>query len=93
MKRSAEKKCVSPICMQPWTNDGHLTCTRQAMRLTCRKVDALYECCNAFYKEQGEEATTTSCPKYSLLKYDSAFYIGKRSDSRRLKMKQRAQTS
>ncbi|KAF1838080.1 DUF1903-domain-containing protein [Decorospora gaudefroyi] len=35
----------------------------------CRKeVDALYECCNAFYKENGQEASTVSCPKYSLLK-------------------------
>ncbi|KAF2800066.1 DUF1903-domain-containing protein [Melanomma pulvis-pyrius CBS 109.77] len=43
----------------------------------CRKeVDALYECCNAFYKERGDEASTASCPKVSLL---------------RLKMKQRSQ--
>ncbi|KAF1937202.1 DUF1903-domain-containing protein [Clathrospora elynae] len=43
----------------------------------CRKeVDALYECCNAFYKDKGEHASTVSCPKYSLLK---------------LKMKQRAE--
>ncbi|KAH7398422.1 hypothetical protein BKA66DRAFT_202824 [Pyrenochaeta sp. MPI-SDFR-AT-0127] len=42
------------------------------------QVDALYECCNAFYNEKGEEASTVSCPKYSLLK---------------LKMKQRAQES
>ena len=43
----------------------------------CRKeIDALYECCNAFYVEKGDEATTVSCPKASLL---------------RLKMKQRAQ--
>ncbi|EUC50571.1 hypothetical protein COCMIDRAFT_32092 [Bipolaris oryzae ATCC 44560] len=35
----------------------------------CRKeVDALYECCNAFYERQGEKASTVSCPKYSLLK-------------------------
>ncbi|KAF1966158.1 DUF1903-domain-containing protein, partial [Bimuria novae-zelandiae CBS 107.79] len=43
----------------------------------CRKeVDALYECCNAFYQEKGESASTASCPKYSLLK---------------LKMKQRSE--
>ncbi|KAF2198273.1 DUF1903-domain-containing protein [Delitschia confertaspora ATCC 74209] len=43
----------------------------------CRKeVDALYECCNAFYKEEGDAASTVSCPKASLL---------------RLKMKQRSQ--
>ena len=39
-------------------------------------VDALYECCNAFYKDKGEEATTESCPKPNLL---------------RLKMKQRVE--
>ncbi|CBX94012.1 hypothetical protein IAQ61_003886 [Plenodomus lingam] len=34
----------------------------------CKKeIDALYECCNAFYKERGENASTVSCPKYSLL--------------------------
>lgn len=33
------------------------------------KVDALYECCNAFYKENGDNATTVSCPKASLLRY------------------------
>lgn len=34
------------------------------------QVDALYECCNAFYQEKGETASTVSCPKYTLLKYD-----------------------
>jgi len=43
----------------------------------CRaQVDALYECCNAFYNEKGDEAKSVSCPKASLL---------------RLKMKQRAE--
>ncbi|KAJ9292541.1 hypothetical protein DTO271G3_8698 [Paecilomyces variotii] len=32
------------------------------------QLDALYECCNAFYKERGEDAQTPSCPKPSLLK-------------------------
>lgn len=31
-------------------------------------VDALYECCNAFYQEKGEDAHTSACPKASLLK-------------------------
>lgn len=31
-------------------------------------VDALYECCEAFYKANGDEASTVSCPKASLLK-------------------------
>ncbi|KAJ4505239.1 Cx9C motif-containing protein 4, mitochondrial [Exophiala dermatitidis] len=39
-------------------------------------IDALYECCNEFYKRQGDEATTASCPKPKLL---------------RVKMKQRGQ--
>lgn len=31
-------------------------------------VDALYECCNAFYQDKGDDATTTSCPKPKLLR-------------------------
>ncbi|KEQ73958.1 DUF1903-domain-containing protein [Aureobasidium namibiae CBS 147.97] len=43
----------------------------------CQKqIDALYECCNAFYEKNGDSASTLSCPKAGLL---------------RLKMKQRAQ--
>ncbi|OTA81693.1 hypothetical protein M434DRAFT_401280, partial [Hypoxylon sp. CO27-5] len=37
-------------------------------------IDALYECCDAFYQKYGDSATSASCPKASLL---------------RLKMKQR----
>jgi hypothetical protein len=33
------------------------------------KVDALYECCNAFYKAEGENASTVSCPKANLLRH------------------------
>ena len=40
------------------------------------QIDALYECCNAFYQANGDDAKTVSCPKAGLL---------------RLKMKQRAQ--
>lgn len=32
------------------------------------QIDALYECCNVFYKRQGEDAKTVSCPKVALLK-------------------------
>lgn len=39
-------------------------------------IDALYECCDAFYRKNGDEASTVSCPKANLLK---------------LKMKQRRQ--
>lgn len=31
-------------------------------------IDALYECCNEFYKRKGDDATTTACPKPSLLR-------------------------
>ncbi|KAI9882789.1 MAG: hypothetical protein M1823_005468 [Watsoniomyces obsoletus] len=42
----------------------------------CRKeIDALYDCCNTFYLQHGDDAKMVSCPKASLL---------------RLKMKQRA---
>ncbi|KAK7951161.1 uncharacterized protein PG986_006889 [Apiospora aurea] len=37
-------------------------------------VDSLYECCDALYKNKGDNATSASCPKADLL---------------RLKMKQR----
>lgn len=33
-----------------------------------RLVDALYECCQAFYDRQGLGASTISCPKPSVLK-------------------------
>jgi hypothetical protein len=42
------------------------------------QVDALYECCNAFYQQRGDDASVVSCPKASLL---------------RLKMKQRAEAA
>lgn len=31
-------------------------------------IDALYECCYAYYKGKGDDATTTSCPKPQLLR-------------------------
>lgn len=35
----------------------------------CTKlVDALYECCQAFYDKHGDGATTVSCPKPNLLR-------------------------
>ncbi|KAJ5224625.1 uncharacterized protein N7469_008128 [Penicillium citrinum] len=42
------------------------------------QIDALYECCNAFYQKNGDQASVVSCPKPELL---------------RLKMKQRAQAA
>ena len=41
-------------------------------------IDALYECCEAFYRKNGDGATSTSCPKPDLL---------------RLKIKQRKEKS
>lgn len=38
--------------------------------LTALKVDALYECCNAFYKERGDDARCVTCPKPDLLRWD-----------------------
>ncbi|GAB1311154.1 Cx9C motif-containing protein 4, mitochondrial [Madurella fahalii] len=35
----------------------------------CAKfVDALYECCQAFYERNGDNAVTVSCPKANLLR-------------------------
>ncbi|KAI1209470.1 DUF1903-domain-containing protein [Annulohypoxylon truncatum] len=31
-------------------------------------IDALYECCDAFYRKHGDNATSASCPKASLLR-------------------------
>ncbi|KAI5862675.1 DUF1903-domain-containing protein [Durotheca rogersii] len=31
-------------------------------------IDALYECCDAFYRKHGDDATSASCPKASLLR-------------------------
>ncbi len=39
----------------------------------CKKqVDALYECCNLFYEKNGDIASTVSCPKVTLLRWDMA---------------------
>lgn len=55
------------------------------------QVDALYECCNAFYEKQGETASTVSCPKYSLLRFvKSVLVTPTYLTNRRLKMEQRA---
>ncbi|OAA59639.1 mtcp1 [Niveomyces insectorum RCEF 264] len=31
-------------------------------------IDALYDCCQAFYERNGDRATTVSCPKPDLLR-------------------------
>ncbi|KAL1973595.1 hypothetical protein VTN31DRAFT_6230 [Thermomyces dupontii] len=32
------------------------------------QMNALYECCYAFYRKNGDDAKTVSCPKASLLR-------------------------
>lgn len=58
------------------------------------QIDALYECCNAFYKKNGDDASTVSCPKANLLRYSSCqrgAHCSRLTLPARLKMKQRAQ--
>ncbi|KAH6660232.1 hypothetical protein BKA67DRAFT_45115 [Truncatella angustata] len=31
-------------------------------------IDALYDCCNAFYRENGDNASSVSCPRPDLLR-------------------------
>lgn len=42
------------------------------------QIDALYECCNAFYQRNGDDASCVSCPKANLLRCVS--FPGKRND-------------
>ncbi|KAK5652599.1 hypothetical protein OQA88_10360 [Cercophora sp. LCS_1] len=37
-------------------------------RKCTRFVDLLYECCQAFYEKNGDNASTVSCPKANLLR-------------------------
>jgi hypothetical protein len=55
-----EEKCRKEV--RSW-----ITATR--VEANNGKVDALYECCNAFYKEKGDDARCVSCPKPDLLRY------------------------
>ena len=32
------------------------------------QINALYECCNLFYEQRGDDANTVSCPKANLLR-------------------------
>nr|POE47436.1 hypothetical protein CFP56_00767 [Quercus suber] len=57
------------------------------------KIDALYECCDLFYKRNGDQESTMSCPKPSLLRYCALIAQSGWSyplTTVRLKMKQRA---
>lgn len=62
MRKSARKRFVVEISLFVVHTDVH-------------QIDALYECCNAFYQKQGEDASTVSCPKFSLLKYVYLFSV------------------
>ena len=55
----------------PTTNESSPDCLAKNSynEAKCRsQVDALYECCNAFYAQHGDDAKSASCPKASLLK-------------------------
>jgi hypothetical protein len=66
----------SRIMLMPAGADEDCLAKNNYKEEKCRsRVDALYDCCNAFYQGRGDDVKTTSCPKASLL---------------RLKMKQRA---
>lgn len=58
-----------------------------------QQIDALYECCNAFYKKNGKDASCVSCPKPDLLESVTITHASaKIADVHpRLKMKQRAE--
>jgi hypothetical protein len=47
---------------------GHRQQSRDPQKTDTNQVDALYECCNAFYQKNGDNASTLSCPKASLLR-------------------------
>ncbi|KAK7605829.1 hypothetical protein JOL62DRAFT_511686, partial [Phyllosticta paracitricarpa] len=60
----------------------------------CQKqIDALYECCNAFYQKNGDDASSVSCPKAPLLRCVGPTNLFASTNGFRLKMKQRGQAS
>jgi hypothetical protein len=77
-----EEKCTKEVILSIFLDTG---CT------LIIKVDALYECCNAFYHEKGEGASTVSCPKASLLRYPHSDADISSAHLVRLKMKQKSQ--
>ena len=40
------------------------------VQLIVFQVDQLYQCCDLFYQRNGDDASTVSCPKANLLRYD-----------------------
>jgi Mature-T-Cell Proliferation I type len=66
---SRVKSIIVPIVMcRHWQLQGCLARNSYKEEKCRAQVDALYECCNAFYKAQGENAKSISCPKASLLR-------------------------
>lgn len=49
----------APPDLNPYTQDNNIDRAQ---------IDALYECCNAFYEKNGDSASTVSCPKAGLLR-------------------------
>lgn len=58
---------------------AHVGCVKLTVNVDCltknkyneakcqTAINALYECCDAFYRRYGNDASTTSCPKPDLL--------------------------
>ncbi|WPG99216.1 Hypothetical protein R9X50_00202700 [Acrodontium crateriforme] len=53
------RACAIQDCLQR-SNYNQDKCQKQ--------INALYECCDLFYKRNGDDAQTVSCPKVSLLR-------------------------
>jgi hypothetical protein len=97
-KRSAKNMCVFNVFIAlnaPRYLRSLQGCSVKVVNHTTNipKVDALYECCNAFYTENGDNASSVCCPKVDLLRYVFALRPGMSAKIYRLKMKQRAQGS
>jgi hypothetical protein len=58
---------VSPTTHSP-TFEDCLTRNGYNEAKCAKFVDALYECCQAFYERNGNDAATVSCPKANLLR-------------------------
>jgi hypothetical protein len=65
----------SKVCHTIWKTQISLTSPSDCIQKNnydeskCKaEIDALYECCNAFYEKYGDAAKTVSCPKANLLR-------------------------
>ncbi|KAI5207440.1 hypothetical protein E4T39_01884 [Aureobasidium subglaciale] len=59
------RACAIQDCIQ---KNGFDESKCQKQSADYAKIDALYECCNAFYEKNGDNASTVSCPKAGLLR-------------------------